>query len=65
MLLQMQVIAEVTAEKLYPNPIVTEVVPLTKFWPGEAYHQNYYNDNPGQGYCRMVVGPKVAKFRWV
>lgn len=58
-----QVIAEVTAEKLYPNPIVTEVVPLTKLWPGEQYHQNYYNDNPNQGYCRMVVGPKVAKFR--
>jgi peptide-methionine (S)-S-oxide reductase len=58
-----QAIAEANAEQLYPNPIVTEVVPLTKFWPGEAYHQNYYNDNPSQGYCRMVVGPKVAKFR--
>lgn len=40
--------AEVTKEGLYPNPLATELVPLEKLWPGEDYHQNYYNDNPNQ-----------------
>jgi peptide-methionine (S)-S-oxide reductase len=43
-----QAMAEVTKEGLYPNPLVTELVPLEKLWPGEDYHQNYYNDNPNQ-----------------
>jgi peptide-methionine (S)-S-oxide reductase len=56
-------IAELTAERVWPNPIVTEVVPLTTFWKAEAYHQHYYQNNPDQPYCQLVVGPKVAKAR--
>jgi peptide-methionine (S)-S-oxide reductase len=57
------VIAELTAERLYDDPIVTEVKPFTKFWPAEDYHQEYFANNPGQPYCAAVVAPKVAKFR--
>ena len=51
------------ASGIWDNPIVTEVVLLDEFYPAEAYHQNYYNNNPGQGYCRIVIEPKVRKFR--
>lgn len=57
------VMAEVTAEKLWPNPLVTELAPLTKFYPAEEYHQDYFARNPGQPYCQVVVAPKVSKFR--
>ena len=51
-----------TAEQAnWPKPIVTEIVPLTKFIPGEDYHQDYYRNNPNQGYCRVVIRPKVEK----
>ena len=43
--------------------IVTEVLPLANYWPAEAYHQDYFENNPNQGYCVAVAGPKVAKFR--
>lgn len=56
-------IAAITAEGLWPNPIVTEICPLEIFYPAEDYHQNYFKRNPFQGYCMAVVGPKVAKFR--
>ncbi len=59
------VIAALSAEKVWADPIVTEVVPLDVFYPAEAYHQDYFARNPNQGYCRMVVAPKVAKFRKV
>jgi peptide-methionine (S)-S-oxide reductase len=58
-------IAEITAEKLYPSPIVTQVVPAEKFYIAEAYHQEYFANNPTAGYCQFVVAPKVAKFRKV
>ena len=62
-----QAMAEVAKQGLYPNPLVTELLPLgsgaDRFWGGEDYHQNYYADNPTQGYCRAVVAPKVSKFR--
>jgi len=58
-----QVIAELTAEGVWGDPIVTEVVPLEKFYVAEDYHQNYYATNPSQGYCMAVIAPKVAKFR--
>lgn len=58
-----QTIRDVTAEGVWDNPIVTEVEPLDVFYPAEDYHQNYYVDNPNQGYCRVVIAPKVAKFR--
>lgn len=45
------------------RPITTEVQPLRLYTPAEAYHQDYFANNPGQGYCAAVVGPKVAKFR--
>lgn len=56
-------IEELNAAHIWSNPIVTEVVPFEKFYVAEDYHQNYYVNNPGQGYCRVVVAPKVAKFR--
>jgi peptide-methionine (S)-S-oxide reductase len=56
-------IAELNAEKIWPSPIVTEVVPLDTFYPAEDYHQGYYRGNPGQGYCVAVISPKVAKLR--
>ena len=43
--------------------MVTEVVPLETFYPAEAYHQDYFENNPRQRYCRIVIAPKVAKFR--
>lgn len=58
-----RVIAEITAEGLYPGPIVTEVTAFDKFWPAEDYHQEYFANNPNQPYCAAVVAPKVAKFR--
>ena len=56
-------IATVTQERLYSNPIVTEVVPASHWFEAESYHQEYFARNPSQGYCTYVVGPKVAKFR--
>ena len=56
-------IADITAQKLWDDPIVTQVVDATEFYPAEDYHQDYYTNNPNQGYCRMVIAPKVAKFR--
>lgn len=58
-----EVIAEFTSEKVYDQPIVTEVQPLDVFYPAEDYHQEYFARNPYQGYCQFVVAPKVAKFR--
>jgi len=58
-----EAIAEVTREKLYKNPIVTEVKPFTNFYPAEEYHRDYFARNPQQAYCRAVIAPKVAKFR--
>jgi peptide-methionine (S)-S-oxide reductase len=46
----------------WPHPIVTEIVPLTHFYAAEDYHQDYFSKNPTQGYCRLVVAPKVEKF---
>ncbi len=57
------VIAALNREKVYNNPVVTEVSPLQAFYKAEDYHQNYYNDNPTQPYCQMVVQPKLAKFK--
>jgi peptide-methionine (S)-S-oxide reductase len=56
-------IRELTDEKLFGAPIVTEVLPVANYWPAEDYHQDYYEQHPNQGYCSFVVGPKVAKFR--
>ena len=58
-----EVIAEMTASGLYSRPIVTEVAPLSHYWPAEDYHQDFFERNPNQGYCMAVAAPKVAKFR--
>jgi peptide-methionine (S)-S-oxide reductase len=58
-----QVIAEMSAARVWDSPIVTEVAPLDKFYPAEDYHQNYFEKNPTQPYCSAVVAPKVSKFR--
>ncbi|MFP5264591.1 MAG: peptide-methionine (S)-S-oxide reductase MsrA [Blastocatellia bacterium] len=56
-------IAELNAAGLWGSPIVTEVTPLTEFYKAEDYHQQYYEQNMNQPYCRAVIAPKVAKFR--
>ncbi len=56
-------IADITAAKIWNNAIVTEVTELKKFYAAEGYHQRYWERNPNQGYCRMVIEPKVIKFR--
>jgi peptide-methionine (S)-S-oxide reductase len=61
----LKVIELLTAEKLYPNPIVTQVEEYKNFYPAEDYHNNYFQNNPNEGYCRMVVAPKVEKFQKV
>jgi len=58
-----EVIEALEKEGVWGAPIVTEVEPLETFWPGEQYHQNFFANNPGQGYCQVVIAPKVAKFR--
>jgi peptide-methionine (S)-S-oxide reductase len=55
------VIAEVA--KVWDDPIVTELAPFERFYPAEEYHRDYYRRNPDQGYCRLVIAPKVAKVR--
>jgi peptide-methionine (S)-S-oxide reductase len=57
------VMAEITKAGLWDAPLVTELVPLTQFWPGEPEHQDYFARTPGSGYCRAVIAPKVSKFR--
>ena len=50
-------------EGAFPNPVVTEISPLTKFYSAEGYHQNYYNENENQPYCSLVIRPKIEKFQ--
>jgi peptide-methionine (S)-S-oxide reductase len=58
-----EVIREIDAEKIWSNPVVTEVRPAEKFYVAEDYHQEYFANNPNQGYCAYIVAPKVKKFR--
>jgi peptide-methionine (S)-S-oxide reductase len=57
------VIQEIDKAGIWGRPIVTEVAPLEHFYPAEDYHQDYYYNNPYQGYCRVIIEPKVSKFR--
>lgn len=57
------IIQEMTDEEIWPDPIVTEVVPIDNYHPAEDYHQNYFKNNPQNQYCAMVVAPKLAKFK--
>lgn len=56
---------KLNAEKAYDKPVVTQIEPLTAFYKGEDYHQNYYNQNSSQGYCQFVIQPKLDKFKKV
>jgi peptide-methionine (S)-S-oxide reductase len=58
-----QVIAELTERELWDDPIVTEINLLEEYYPAEDYHQEYFQRNPNQPYCAVVIAPKVAKFR--
>ena len=58
-----ETIRRIEAEGLYRDPLVTEVTPASAFWVAEAYHQDYFVNNPRSGYCAYVIAPKVAKFR--
>jgi len=55
--------SKATAQKEFTRPIVTEIVALPKFYAAEAYHQNYFRNNPTQGYCQAVIAPKVQKIK--
>jgi peptide-methionine (S)-S-oxide reductase len=57
--------AELNKSGAWDNPIVTTLEPMTVFYAAEAYHQNYYNSNTGQGYCQFVIRPKLEKFEKV
>jgi len=56
-------IQKLNADKEYPNPIVTEVAPLTMFYEAEEYHKNYYTKNPNNAYCSYVITPKISEFQ--
>ena len=58
-----QKIAVLDAAGIWPSPIVTTIEPLAEFYPAEAYHQGYYAANPHQGYCQVVINPKLVKLR--
>lgn len=63
---QQQEIAQQVMEQVQEEigaPVVTRLLPAQTFWPAESYHHNYYANNPGQGYCQVVISPKLAKFR--
>ena len=58
-----EAIKALTTAQVFSAPVVTELGNAVPFYPAEDYHQNFFVRNPGQGYCQMVVAPKVAKFR--
>jgi peptide-methionine (S)-S-oxide reductase len=58
-----QLIAELEASRVWDHPIVTKVTPFERFYPAESHHQEYFKRNPDQAYCRIIIAPKVAKFR--
>lgn len=49
------------AQRKFRDPITTEILPLTEFWPAESYHQDYFAKNPNAGYCQYVIAPKIKK----
>ncbi len=58
-----QAIKEIGAAEIWDGPIVTQVEPLKAFYKAEGYHQEYFENNPGQQYCQIIIAPKVRKFR--
>jgi methionine-S-sulfoxide reductase len=65
MILANQIINELNLSGSYPDSIVTEVVPLEAFYPADESHQDYFNKNPKQSYCQIVIAPKIEKFNKV
>lgn len=61
--LTQQVIQQLNSERIWSDPIVTTVEPFDLFYSAEAYHQEYFENNPNQGYCRLVINPKLEKFK--
>jgi peptide-methionine (S)-S-oxide reductase len=59
--LTLRTIKLLDSEGIWKDPIVTAVEPFERFYPAEAYHQEYYENNPNQGYCRLVINPKLSK----
>lgn len=59
----LEVLQKIKTEKVWDDPIVTEIVPLKKYFSAENYHQDYFRLNPEQGYCSAVIAPKVSKIR--
>ncbi|WDD99868.1 peptide-methionine (S)-S-oxide reductase MsrA [Thalassomonas actiniarum] len=57
------IIKEITRDEVWPDPVVTQLEPLNTFYSGEAYHQDYFRNNPENQYCQAVVSPKLAKFK--
>lgn len=58
-----EVVRQWDEAKVFDRPIVTEIAPAPTFFPAETYHQGYYRSHPGEGYCQVVIAPKLAKFR--
>ena len=58
-----EVVAELERAAIYSGSVVTQILPAPTIYPAEDYHQDYFNQHPGQGYCMAVVAPKLAKFR--
>jgi len=58
-----EMVKELTEQRVFKHPIVTQIVPLQAFFPAEDYHREYFRRNPNQPYCRVVIAPKLAKFR--
>lgn len=56
------ILKQIATERIYPNPIVTEIKAIENYFPAEDYHQNYYNENSNQSYCSFVITPKLEKF---
>ncbi len=58
-----RVVRELTADQTFPAPILTQITPASTFYSAEAYHQDYFRNNPTKGYCQAMIAPKVAKLR--
>lgn len=58
-----RIIGDLERDQVFARPVVTEVVPLDAYYRAEDYHQDYFRKNPAQGYCQVVIAPKLAKFR--
>lgn len=56
-------VEELSAQRVFKHPIVTQIVPIRAFYPAEDYHREYFRRNPNRPYCQVVIAPKLAKFR--